>query len=150
MSSPAESSRRLSQELDAAIPELSSISDYDASARWRGEGTWSRKEILGHLIDSACNNHQRFVRAAIDGRFEGPGYEQEKWVTAGGYQSLDWGSLLRIWHGMNLLLVNVLANIPESRGASIVKLDGHEPMTLDFVASDYIRHLKHHLGQILG
>ena len=43
---------------------------------------WSKKEILGHLIDSASNNHQRFVRAQFTARLEFPEYEQKSWVKS--------------------------------------------------------------------
>lgn len=150
MPSFRDSAQALEAMLDGVLPDLSAMSDDEASARWRGEGTWSRKEILGHLIDSAVNNHQRFIRATIDGHYEGPGYKQVEWVQAGAYQSLDWGSILRVWHTCNLLLAHVLRNLPAERLSAQVTLEGHTPVTLSFVAEDYVTHAEFHLKQILG
>src|SRR3982750_177874 len=69
------------------------VSEQESQRSFR-EGGWSRKEILGHLIDSALNNHQRFVRAALDGSYEGPSYQQEGWVAMHGYKCMAWRVLL--------------------------------------------------------
>jgi hypothetical protein len=134
--------------VNEALPHLRRISGEKAAQRWRGEGTWSAKEIVGHLIDSAANNHQRFVRAAIDGSYEGPGYAQEQWVAFGGYASMEWESLLSLWEGYNQLLANVLERIPDERAGAAMRIKG-ESMTLQFVAEDYVAHLRGHLAQIL-
>src|SRR3982750_4661140 len=90
------------------------VSEQESQRSFR-EGGWSRKEILGHLIDSALNNHQRFVRAALDGSYEGPSYQQECWVSIHGYGSMQWDVLLRHWHSQNQLLCEVVERIPETR-----------------------------------
>jgi len=56
-----------------------------------------RASRLWALLDSAANNRQRFVRAAIDGQYAGPGYEQGAWVAAHGYSDKPWDTLLRWW-----------------------------------------------------
>jgi hypothetical protein len=112
------------------------------------EGGWSRKQILGHLIDSALNNHQRFVRAALDGFYEGPSYDQNGWVTIHGYANMPWNELLNHWYCQNELLCNAVERIPEARLASQCRIGDGAPVTLVFLVQDYLAHLDHHLQQI--
>jgi hypothetical protein len=84
---------RLRSSIDAAYPRLSAISDSDAATP-PAPGKWSPKQVIGHLIDSASNNHQRFVRANFTDDLIFAGYDQEKWVVLGGYASAPWPSLL--------------------------------------------------------
>src|ERR1700749_2019506 len=82
---------------------LRNISEEESQYSFR-EGGWNRKEVLGHLIDSALNNHQRFVRASIDGQYEGPTYDQTGWTKSHGYVELSWPELLGHWRAQNDLL----------------------------------------------
>ena len=111
---------------------------------------WSRKQILGHLIDSAANNHQRFVRAQLESPLHFPGYAQEQWVETQNYQEESWGYLVACWAGYNRHLLHVLAQIPAEKLKHICVIGGGEPVTLEFMAKDYVRHLEHHLAQITG
>ncbi|MCA1595599.1 MAG: DinB family protein [Chloroflexi bacterium] len=114
------------------------------------EGGWSRREILGHLIDSALNNHQRFVRVALDGHYEGPSYKQEDWVTIHGYGSMSWSVLLEYWRGQNELLCEVVERIPQERLDALCRVGESAPVTLRFLVEDYLVHLQHHVRQIVG
>ena len=67
------------------------------------------------MIDSAANNHQRFVRAALEGHYSGPGYQQEGWVKIHGYAELPWETLLEMWSGTNGMLQRIVSRIPEER-----------------------------------
>lgn len=78
--------------IERYIAKLAKISE-EESERTRGSGKWSKKEILGHLIDSAANNHQRFVRAQLTPSLAFPGYEQERWVAIQQYQETAWSEL---------------------------------------------------------
>jgi hypothetical protein len=113
-------------------------------------GRWTRKEELGHLIDSASNNHMRFVRATLDGTYEGPGYAQNEWVDLHGYRDLPWTMLVEFWRGYNDLLAHVVARIPDEGLNASCRIGGGDPVTLGFVIEDYVRHLRHHLQQITG
>lgn len=135
--------------IDSAHRGLLDISEEQSLTALR-EGGWSRKEILGHLIDSALNNHQRFVRAALDGSYEGPTYEQADWVNIHGYRSMPWASLLEHWRLQNLLLGEVIRRVPESRLDAACRVGENAPVTLRFLIEDYLVHLDHHLRQILG
>jgi len=128
---------------------LLNVSDKDSERPFR-EGGWSRGEILGHLIDSALNNHQRFVRAALDGAYDGPSYEQEGWVAMHGYGSMAWHVLLEHWHRQNELLCEVVERIPKSRLGVQCRVGENASVTLRFLVEDYLDHLFHHVRQIVG
>ena len=147
-------SANLATTLDQAVAfesvNLSALTDEQAAGRPSGNGSWSGKEELGHLIDSAINNHWRFVRASLAGKFEGPGYEQDNWVRAHGYHEWTWLSLIDVWRQHNAALAPVVRRIPADRLASPCVIGGSAPVTLQFLIEDYILHMQHHLDHILG
>ena len=131
------------------VPErLAAISDADAT-RMPGEGRWSKKEILGHLIDSAANNHQRFLRAQFAPHIDLPGYEQERWVAAQQYATEPWADLVNLWLLLNRHLLHIVRAVPTGTLENTISIGGREPVTLGFVIDDYLPHLRHHLEQIL-
>lgn len=134
--------------LDETPEQLNKFSDSEAGAR-PGSGKWSRKEILGHLIDSASNNHQRFVRMQLEPQISLPSYKQELWVGAQQYQQESWKVMIQAWEGFNRHLLHVISHVPEDKRANLCSLDGKEPVTLEFLMRDYVQHLAHHLRQIL-
>jgi len=111
-------------------------------------GGWSRKQVLGHLIDSASNNHQRFVRAALQTALDFPGYDQDGCVRVQAVEEADWTLLVSLWAGYNRYLAHVIAHLPASKLETLCRIGLDEPVTLRFLAEDYLRHLLHHLGQI--
>ncbi len=112
-------------------------------------GEWSQKEELGHLIDSATNNHLRFVRAAIEGEFRGPAYAQNEWVRVHGYEEHDGQELVEFWYRYNTLLADLAGRIPEDRLAALCYLSEQEGVTLDFLIRDYVAHPRHHVDHVL-
>ncbi|GGG99258.1 DinB family protein [Silvibacterium dinghuense] len=126
---------------------LRAVPEALADTPWRAGG-WTRKQILGHMIDSAANNHQRFVRAAIDGDYTGPFYQQEAWVEAHGYTAMSWPVLLRWWQNYHELLIAVVERIPSERLDSPCRVGTNPPVTLAFLIEDYLAHQQHHLRQI--
>ena len=134
--------------LDNAVPMLNTITDAEASHP-RATGKWSRKEILGHLIDSACNNQQKFVRLMENPRFDFVGYRQDHWVASQKYNSADWDTLIAFWLFYNLHLARVIENTDPGLLGNSITIDGHGSFTLQFVMEDYVEHMKHHLLQIL-
>ena len=128
---------------------LASISNADATAV-PAPGKWSPKEVIGHLIDSAANNHQRFVRAQLYDNYDSLGYEQERWVWLQAYQEAAWLELLTLWKVYNEHLVRIIALIPDDKLSRTFRIAGGEPVTLDYWVEDYLRHMQNHLGQILN
>jgi len=133
--------------VDAAEPRLRQVSAAE-SAKPILPGGWSRREVIGHLIDSASNNHQRFVRAALQPSLEFPRYDQEGNVRVQAPQEADWALLVSLWATYNRYLAHILARLPASKLETICRIGDNEPRTLSFVATDYVTHMLHHLRQI--
>lgn len=139
----------LLQTVRTAEPMLHQVGNADATFR-PAPNKWSKKEILAHLIDSASNNHQRFVRAATQGSLEFPGYDQEKLVTLQNPNGASWELVIELWSAYNRYLAHILQHFPESSPQVQCSIGGRPPVTLLWLAGDYVEHLKHHLNQILG
>lgn len=139
----------LERTLAAELPALRAVTETHASAQPLNPGAWTRKEELGHLIDSATNNNVRFVRITLEEGFAGPSYAQDNWVTLHGYRELSWSVLVDIWHGYNLLLVRLVERIPEDR-LQVEATIGSARVTLQFLIEDYVLHMRHHLDHILA
>ena len=142
----AQALRRL---VESELAGLQAISE-EAAGRPGQNGGWSRKEELGHLIDSAANNHQRFVRAALASEFRGPGYAQDEWVKLHGYREARWATLTGFWRQYNLLLARVIERIADEQLATPCVIGDSQAVTLGFLIEDYLLHVQHHLDHILG
>ena len=114
-------------------------------------GKWSKKEILGHLMDSASNNHQRFVRAQMTENPES--LHSLDTIRTNGFA----GRITIRSHGLNWLnsgdcinrhVAHALRNIPDEKLETICRIGTDEPVTLGFIAEDYLAHMKHHLAQL--
>ena len=138
----------LRETIERELPNLRALSDEAASQNDGRPNSWTRKQELGHLIDSATNNHMRIVLAGIHGEFRGEGYAQEEWVEAHGYRDLRWNLLVELWYRYNELLAALMARVPESRFESQC-LIGSSVVTLRFVMEDYVLHMQHHIDHIL-
>src|SRR5581483_8311925 len=144
---PEHLARSLEEAIGDEFPQLSAVTERHASVKPE-PGKWSPKEELGHLIDSATNNHVRFVGASID-EFRGPGYEQDAWVATHGYHEMQWAELIGFWKTYNLFLARLIRRIPEDRMARTCTIGDSRPVTLQFVIEDYILHMQHHIDHIL-
>lgn len=140
----------LGQTIAAELPELKAVTEAQATAHPPKPGAWSKKEELGHLIDSATNNHVRFVRIALEDDFKGPSYAQDNWVALHGYRELPWSELVDMWRRYNLLLTHLVGRIPENRLQTIATVGSRTPVTLRFLIEDYVLHMQHHLDHILS
>jgi len=136
----------LASVVERAIPHLSAISEETASIK-PSPGKWSKKEILGHLIDSAANNHQRLVRLQLQPEISLPGYDQDNWVRLNRYQQEPWAEIVALWSAYNRHLVSVIESLDDSALGHVWHASDGD-VTLEFIATDYVRHLKHHLAQI--
>ena len=160
---PADSpdhARRLAAAVGRAAPALLRLDDAASSAR-PAPGKWSPREIIGHLIDSASNNHQRFVRMSGRDDLVVEGYEQDRWVAQQRYQESPWEELVVLWLTYNRQLARVMTATPagdRARSRAVHNLDERafrpvsrdRAVTLDYFMSDYVDHLEHHLAQVLG
>lgn len=133
--------------LDQASSYLLAVTE-EESGRRPGPGKWSKKEILGHLIDSAANNHQRFVRGQLEDGLRSPGYAQEDWVAVQRYQERPWKELVELWTAYNCHLLAVLAVMPVPARAYRCTVGDNAPATLEFIMEDYVMHLIHHFKQL--
>ena len=146
--------------IEDAAHQLRQISP-EQSQLPRAADKWSPREIIGHLIDSAANNHQRFVRAQFTDDLVFAGYEQEGWVRVQNYQGEDWADLVQLWSLYNRHILHLMSLVPEETRMKLRykhnlhqiasdSLSENEPVTLDWFMRDYVVHLKKHLQQILG
>ncbi len=148
------------QTIATATARLQAISEEEAR-RPRGEGKWSAQQIIGHLIDSAANNHQRFVLAQLKDDLAFPGYQQEEWVHVQHYDTAAWPVLVQLWQSYNLHLLHIMTHVPAAKlqmPCTQHTLDriawqtvrASEPVTLEYLMRDYIGHIQNHLRQIFG
>lgn len=148
----------LRQAIHEAGPVLQGMSD-DRSRLRPGPGKWCPREVIGHLIDSASNNHQRFVRAQFQEDLVFSGYEQDAWVSVQRYRDAPWEELIALWRSYNLHIARVMEAVPKDERVRLrarhnldelawKTVPPNEPASLDYFMSDYVSHLKHHLAQI--
>ncbi|WP_309573139.1 DinB family protein [Deinococcus sp.] len=131
------------------LPRLQELTETQASHKPAPE-VWSAKQILGHLMDSGVNNHTRFVRAGSEDGLSLPGYDQDAWVAAGGYQERPWANVWGLWATYQTQIAHVIDTLPAASLGHTLSIGGGESVTLRFVAEDYVRHQLHHLGQTPG
>ena len=130
--------------LDQLPARLSNLSG-DQVQRKRSSAEWSIKEELGHLLDSAANNHQRIVRAQLEDTPAMPTYDGDRWVALHRYQHRDWSSLIAIWVGLNRQLLAAAEAVPDAAWSRTCTIADSAPLTLQFVFDDYVDHMLHHL-----
>jgi hypothetical protein len=143
--------------VDSSAARLRALSGAEAAVR-PAPGKWSRKEIIGHLIDSATNNHGRFVRAQLQDDLVFDGYEQSEWVDVQRYQEREWADLVLLWQSLN----HHIAHVMQTTGTNALTkrrarhnldrlawepVSPSEPTTLEYFMRDHVEHLKHHLRQ---
>ena len=147
--------------VESAAERMRQWDEAEARKR-RAPGAWSRKQIVGHLIDSAANNHGRFVRAQLEpDHLDFPGYVQDGWVASQRYEDEPWAELVELWRLYNLHIAHVMSGASADdlgRRRARHSLDRiawrlvprDEPATLEYLMRDYVDHLEHHLAQIFA
>jgi len=114
-----------------------------------GDDGWSVKQLLGHLLDSASNNHQRFLRYQPYAQLSFPAYDQEQFVERSHYAEIDFQTLLTFWYQYNQLIFHVVSHIPaEHAASSTIKVGDSPVMTIDELFTDYFAHMEMHEAQI--
>ncbi len=109
---------------------------------------WSAKEELGHLVDSASNNHQRIVRAQLQEPVSSLSYNGEQWVGLHAYQQRDWAEIIELWRALNNQLLKAAEALTSADWSLTFPFDGSEPVTLTRLFNEYVEHLQHHLRHI--
>ena len=121
---------------------------------WRnpypGSSAWTKGELLGHLIDSAVNNQQRFTRAMIEEKLVFPSYPQIEMVRVQRYREAPVGLLIELWSNLNRYIAHLLLQIPPAKLGTRCVIGENPESTLELVALDYVAHLEHHLKQLAG
>jgi hypothetical protein len=144
--------------VDGAETVLRAI-DEAASGRRPAPDTWSPREVIGHLVDSASNNHRRFVMGQVQEDLRFPGYDQNVWVSVQRYREAPWANLVTLWTSFNRHLAFIIESTPDDvllRPRAVHNLPeigwqlpaDSEPATLAHIVRDYIAHVRHHLAQI--
>ena len=145
---PAAIAADLHSAVDAGV-ELFRRVDETRTAERPAKGGWCAREILGHLVDSACNNHRRFIVGQSAGPVVFDGYDGDAWVARQRYAEVPFREIVALWCAYNRHLAHVIAAAPAEtlahRGTSP---DGPGEVTLGFLMEDYVVHLRHHLDQL--
>jgi hypothetical protein len=108
------------------------------------EDKWSLREIIGHLIDSASNNHQRFVRLQFGDLLDFPAYDGEEWIRTQKYNSMNCNVLVKLWYNYNCLLLHVIENADETTLEN-VWIKSEDAIPLEQLINDYYKHLELHI-----
>ncbi len=154
-----QSGKTLTEIIEYLKPILNAISDEEASIK-PAPNKWSKKEIIGHLIDSATNNHRRFIMANHKDDLIYEGYQQDDWVVVQKYQDRDWLELVDFWALYNLHIAKLIDQIPSEIRERVFTNHSFDqmawqtvpksnPSSLDYFIKDYVGHLEHHTRQIL-
>jgi len=143
-------SQRLQEIIATEEPKLRAISEDEARGRVGGGEGWSRKQELGHLVDSAINNRLRFTKAALEGEFVGPLYDGPGSVELGGYAEMPLSTLIELWKVLNQALGALVDRIPQERLSAPCRFGDAEAVSLGFIVDDYLLHMQHHLDHILS
>lgn len=138
---------KLEQIIRVVPNRLLCLSDASSSIQ-PAPGKWSPKQELGHLIDSAANNHQRIVRSQLEDRPRLRGYNGDVWVLFHAYQQREWRELVGLWRSLNRQLVRAAESISDDGWARTCTIDDSQPLTIRFIVDDYVVHLLHHLAHI--
>jgi len=133
--------------IDDVVPMLHEIKEPEIAQR-PAPKKWSRKEILGHLIDSAGNNQQKFVRMRQQSHLDFPGYEQDAWVDLQNWAAADWEQMIVLWAAYNHHVAYLIETVDSKYLNNTISIEGTGPFTLEFIMPDYVEHLKHHVKQI--
>jgi hypothetical protein len=129
-------------------PLLYTMEDQEFSAKPLPH-KWSKKEIMGHLIDSATNNHHRFTRGQFE-NIPSISYNQDKWNESAHYQKMNKDLLIRFWTAYNEFLCQLVQLIPGQKLQSVVNTGGENNYSIEYLINDYVVHLEHHLRQVVN
>jgi hypothetical protein len=147
MQTITEELRAILHEYSQKINDISIHSFYDKP----NPAKWSKMEVLGHLVDSAQNNLRRFICGQYEASPPHIVYQQDFWVAANNYRQAEKNDIVQLWVLLNHRIADILNNMPASSYEKMCNTGKDTPQlrTLEWLASDYVKHMKHHLNQIL-
>jgi hypothetical protein len=143
---------RLKMQIDSVTEKILRYPESELQ-RKPSQAKWSKKEILGHLIDSAANNHHRFIKSQfLPSPFFVDGYGQNEWVQVQNYNKKDTNELVNLWKVYNEHIIHVMKNTPDENLR--IELKAEDPFenadNLFMLMKDYVDHLDHHLNKIFN
>lgn len=140
---------RLNHLIETLPISVQQFSEQEFSAQLSDK--WSKKEIVGHLCDSATNNHHRFIKIQYEKQpFKAVPYNQVNWVSIQDYQSMPTSEIVSFWTTLNSQIVRVISRIPSEKLSYLCDIGDNKSITLLELIQDYLRHMDHHLIQIFG
>ena len=143
------------QELNAIVEEFTAkFSQFSETelAEKPFPNKWSKKEVIGHLIDSAQNNLRRFIVGQYEKTPPKIVYQQDFWVAANNYQHMTGEDVINLWQLVNSQIANVLTTMPKEFYSRLCDTshEGEQHRSLEWLAQDYVKHMKHHLNQVIA
>lgn len=139
---------RINHWINVLPKEFKLMSEEEASHRPL-PNKWSKKEILGHLCDSAINNMARFIKIQYEeGVFVIQSYNQDQWVTLQNHHALPVNEILDLFQALNKQIVHIVNNIPDEKLMNLCDIGDNELKTLEWLIKDYVDHMEHHINQI--
>lgn len=132
------------------VPQAFRAIPADQTTKSPAPEKWSPQEILGHLCDSAINNLGRFIRAQTEQPFHIVPYKQNEWVSLQAYQKRPAVEILHLWIGLNQSVLHVMQAMPPDKGKHLCEMPDGTIFTLEWLMTDYVDHLEHHLRQMLA
>ena len=140
---------RLNYLIEVLPSRVNQLSEEEFTAK--SNGKWSKEEILGHLCDSATNNHHRFIRIQFEEQpFVVVPYKQNDWVSIQDYQNIPSDEVVGLWTAINKQIVRVISKIPQEKLSYICDVGDNKFFTFTELIEDYLKHMDHHLIQIFG
>jgi len=140
---------RLNYLIDVLPVKVNQFSEEEFTVKPKDK--WSKKEILGHLCDSATNNHHRFIRIQFEEQpFVVVPYKQNDWVSIQDYQNMPTNDVIGFWTTINRQILRVISKIPEVKLSYLCDVGNNKFFTFSELIEDYLRHMDHHLIQIFG
>lgn len=125
--------------------EFKRMSEVDVSKK-SSSTKWSKKEILGHLCDSAIINIERFIKIQYEKQpFVIPTYHQDKWVAIQNYQDTPIEEIITLFYALNKQIITIINNIPDEKRSYLCDIGNNELKTLEWLIQDYYEHMEHHL-----
>lgn len=135
--------------IDVWEEKLKNLS-FDTISQKRNKQNRTIKQILGHLIDSAANNHQRMVRLQYNEKLNFPDYQQDNdlWIELQDYQNADWNIIIQLWKYYNLHMIHVINSVDYSKLNNSWQSFEDNTVTLKQIIEGYLGHVELHFNEI--